>query len=136
MCGAWNPAEEQCCVECGAARWDGPGGQLQLRLLAALRTADLDATSIKQVRGTRDNSVIKACMLCCWHSSPSVQKKVPHRCLHAALRPVSHVLTSASLRCIAWHGMACVAHQAEAAVYVSDQFLTSDTGKLCSACSV
>lgn len=48
-CGACNPAGAVSCCECGAARWDGPDGQLQQRVTAALQTADLDISNIRQV---------------------------------------------------------------------------------------
>lgn len=37
------------CAACGAARWDGPGGQLESCTAAAFQTADLDKTSTKQL---------------------------------------------------------------------------------------
>lgn len=55
-CGTGNEATAGCCCVCGAARWDGPDGQVQQRIAAALQTADLDATNLRQVRaagGTR-----------------------------------------------------------------------------------
>jgi hypothetical protein len=36
----------------GAARWDGPDGQLQQRIIAALQTADQSVTTYKQVSNT------------------------------------------------------------------------------------
>jgi len=53
LCGASNAAAAWCCCECGAARWDGPDGQLQQRITAALQTADLDLTNIRQVMGVQ-----------------------------------------------------------------------------------
>ena len=37
------------CAACGAARWDGSGGQLESCTAAAFQTADLDKTSTKQL---------------------------------------------------------------------------------------
>eukprot|EP00775_Hariotina_reticulata_P002441 gene2441-2744_t len=48
-CGAANDAYEMHCLDCGAPRWDGPTGQLQQRLQAALCTADLDVTTSNQI---------------------------------------------------------------------------------------
>lgn len=52
LCGAPNGATAVICEECGAARWDGPDGQLQRRIIAALQTADQSATTYKQVSDT------------------------------------------------------------------------------------
>ncbi|KAK9838474.1 hypothetical protein WJX81_001580 [Elliptochloris bilobata] len=48
-CGYVNRFTPHECAACGAARWDGPDGQLRARLAAVLQTADLSATTMRQV---------------------------------------------------------------------------------------
>ena len=52
-CGYVNRFTPLECAACGAARWDGPGGQLRARLAAVLQTADLGSTSVRQVPDSR-----------------------------------------------------------------------------------
>ncbi len=48
-CSHKNQFTKHHCAVCGAARWDGPDGQLQACVNAAFQTADLDTTSTTQL---------------------------------------------------------------------------------------
>jgi hypothetical protein len=103
VCGTLNAAVQQRCGECGAARWDGPGGQLQLRLLAALRTADLDTTSVKQVSSAAGSNPMPR--PCCY-AVHTVNQAQGLPCMQILYSIVMSGAEQCSVMCVA-HGRCC-----------------------------
>ena len=76
VCNFKNHFTRYNCAACGAARWDGPGGQLEACTAAAFQTADLDNTNSRQLLARVDS---------CTQSKQAAGLRLPKNCIRAEI---------------------------------------------------